>query len=99
MYFTKPLDLKFSNNEKQDVLTRRNKLLRQVKSYIDNNLNPTKVIVIDPIKDSFTQPLSKTKIIDNLEISKDDYYRALSISKDGDLDLRLKREFHGSFCY
>ena len=56
------------------------------------------MIVIDPTKDSFTQPLSKTKIIDNLGISKDDYYRALSISKDGDLDLRLKREFHESFC-
>ena len=32
----KPLDLKFSNDEKQDVLTCRNTLLRQVKSYIGN---------------------------------------------------------------
>ena len=98
VYFTKPLDFKFSNNEKQEVLTWRNKLLRQVKSYIDNNLNPTKVIVIGPTKDSFTQPPSKTKLIDNLEISKDDYCRTLSISKDDDLDLRLKREFHESSC-
>ena len=32
----KPLDYKFSSDEKQEVLTWRNTLLRQVKSYIDN---------------------------------------------------------------
>ena len=47
-YFTettiiaKPLDSKFSNDEKQEILTWRNTLLRKVKSYIDNNLNPAK---------------------------------------------------------
>ena len=33
---TKPLDSKFSNEEKQKILTWRNTLLRQAKSYIDN---------------------------------------------------------------
>ena len=56
--------------------------LRQVKSYIDNNLNPTKVNVIDPTKDNFTQPLSIKEVLDELKFSKDDYYRALSISKE-----------------
>ena len=51
------------------------KLLKQVNSYIDNN--PDKVNVIDPIKDNFTQPLSIKEVLDELEISKDDYYRAL----------------------
>ena len=50
----KPLDSKFSNNEKEVIVTWRNALLRQVKSYIDNNLNPAKVNVIDPIKDNFS---------------------------------------------
>ena len=31
-------DSKFSNDEKQEVLTQRNLLLRQVKTYIDNIL-------------------------------------------------------------
>ena len=31
-------DSKFSNDEKQEVLTQRNLLLRQVKSYINNIL-------------------------------------------------------------
>ena len=46
--------------------------------------------MIDPTKDNFTQPLSIQEILDELEISKDDYYKALSVSKDGDLELHLK---------
>ena len=48
---------------------KRFSLLRQMKSYIDNNLNPMKVNVIDPSKDNFTQPLSVKEILDELEIS------------------------------
>ena len=70
----KPLGSKFSNEEKQEILTMRNTLLRQVKRYIDNNLNPTKVNVIDPTKDNFTQLLSVKETLDELKISKDDYY-------------------------
>ena len=93
-YFTektiiaKPLDSKFSYEDKQEILS-------QVKSYIDNN---AKVNVIDPTKDNFTQPLSVKEILDELEISKDDYYRALSISKDEDLELHLKKEPNSLFC-
>ena len=64
---------KFSSDEKQEVFTWRNTLLGQVKSYIINNLNPAKVNVTDPIKNNFTQPLSAKEILDELEISKDDY--------------------------
>ena len=84
-YFTektiiaKPLDFEFSNDKKQEILTWRNTLLRQVKSYIDKNLNPEKVNVIDPTKDNFTQPLSVQEILNELEIYNDDYYRALLI--------------------
>ena len=74
----KPLHSKFSSNKKQEILTWRNTLLRQVKNYIDNNLNPAKVSMIDPTKDNFTQLLSVKEILDELEISKEDYYRALS---------------------
>ena len=73
----KPLDSKFSNEERQEILTWRNTLLSQVKSYIDNNLYHGKVNVIDPTKDNFIEPLSFKEILDELEISKDDYYRAL----------------------
>ena len=69
----------------------------QVKSYIDNDLYPAKVNVIDPTKDNFTQPLSVKEILDELQVSKDDYYRALPISKDGDSELHLKREPNSCF--
>ena len=69
----------------------RNALLKQVKIYIDNHLNPAKVNVIDPNKDNFTDPVNVKEILDELQISKNDYYRALSISKDEDLELHLKR--------
>ena len=54
--------------------------------------------MIDPTKDNFTQPLSVKEILDELEISKDDYYRALSISNDEDLELHLKKEPNSLFC-
>ena len=38
----------------------------------DNNLNPTKVNVIDTTKDNFSQPLSVTEILDELKISRYD---------------------------
>ena len=46
-----------TSDEKQ-VLTWRNTLLREIKSYIDNNLNSIKVNMTDPIKDNFIQPLT-----------------------------------------
>ena len=76
-----PFESKFNNDENQEVLIWRNRQQRKVKSYIDNNLNPVKVNVIDPIKDNLTQPLSIKEILDNLEILKGGYYRALAISK------------------
>ena len=39
---------------KKRVLTRKNKLLKQIKSCTDNNLNLEKVNMIDPTKDNFT---------------------------------------------
>ena len=63
-----------------------------IKTYINNNFYPVKVNVIDPTKDNFTTPLSVKKVLHELEVSRDDYYRALSISKDEDLKLNLKRK-------
>ena len=45
--------------------------------------------MIDLTKDSFTQPLNVKGILDELVISKDGYYRAVSILKDEVLKLHL----------
>ena len=47
--------------------------------------------MIDPTKDNFTQPLTIKETLDELEVYRDDYYRALSISTDKDLQLHLNR--------
>ena len=79
-YFTEkpiiaqPLYSKFTNKEKQEILTWRNTLLMQVKSYNDTNIYPAKVNVIDPTKENFSQPLSVNEILYELEISEDNYY-------------------------
>ena len=81
-YFTeraiiaKFFDSKFSIDESQDVLTWRNTLLRQFKSYIDSNFNTAKLTVIYPTKVSFTQPLSIKETLDKLEMLKDNYCKA-----------------------
>ena len=92
----KPLDSELTTDEKQGILAWRKTLLKEVKKYIDDDLNPAKVNVIDPTKDNFTQRLSIQEILDELEISKDDFYKALSVSKTEDLELDLKRL--PSFC-
>ena len=94
----KPLDSELTTDEKQGVLAWRKTLLKEVKKYIDDDLNPAKVNVIDPTKDNFTQRLSIQEILDELEVSKDNYYEALTVSKDDDLELHLKRQTNPCFA-
>ena len=72
-------------------------VLKSDKSYIYSNFNPGRVNVIDLIKDNFTLQLSVKEVLDELECSKDDYYRAISISKDEQLELYLKKETNSCF--
>ena len=62
-----------------------------MKKYIDGDLNPAKVNVIDPNKENYKRPLTIDKILLKLHISKEDYYHALSISVDDDYELHLIR--------
>ena len=74
--------------KKQEILTGRNTLVRQMKSFIETNLDTPKVNMIDPTKDNITQLITTKKILDKLEISRDNHYRALSISKDDRISSR-----------
>ena len=66
-------------------------------SYINNNLNFAKLDAKDPTKNNLIQPMSIKGIIEDLEISKDDFYRVLPTSKDKDLKLHLKKQLDSSF--
>ena len=63
----KPVNSEISKNKKQKILTRRKTVLEKVKIYIDDNLNPAKVNVVDPTRDNFTQQLSIQEILNELE--------------------------------
>ena len=56
-----------------------NTLPRQVKSYINDNLNSTKVNVIDLIKDNFTQALNIREIQDEMIITEPCQYQKIKI--------------------
>ena len=77
LYFTektiiaKPLDCKFTSDEKQEILTWRNIILSQ----------KLKIQIDDPTKDNFTQSLTIKEILDELEML---LRSNLSISKDDD---------------
>ena len=45
-----------------------------------------------------TQPTSTKEILNELQISTDDCYRALSVSKDEDLELYLKTQPNILIC-
>ena len=83
---------KFSNYKKQEVLSWKNTLLWKFKSHIDDKLNSAKVNVIDSTKDSFTRSLSGKEILDELDISTDDYCRVSPKSKGKNLEHHLKRQ-------
>ena len=69
----------------------RNTILRKVKNYIDNYLNPSKKNFLDKTKDDFVDLKSIEEILSLLEISSKDYEEALSISDDSDFQTHYKR--------
>ena len=68
----------------------RKVLLKKLKSYIYNQLDPAKVNIIDLGREIFVQPLSIPEILAEPEITDEDFYRGLPISKGDDLQLHLK---------
>ena len=60
-----------------------------MKKYIDEELNLAKVNVIDLEKENYKLPLTIDEKLLKLDISKEDYYHALSISMDDDYELHL----------
>ena len=65
-------------------------MLKKVKSYIDNHLNPAKKYV-DRRKENFVYPLRIPEILAEFQIADDNYHRALLISKDDDFELHLQK--------
>ena len=68
-----------------------------VKQHIDNNLDPGKHDILNPLKEDFEETPSIKSILAELGITEDQYYNALSISSDSDFQIHIKREPNACF--
>ena len=78
-------------------LEKRTEILSKVKDYIDEFLFPRKRNIIDPSKDNFQQSEAITDILNKLDLTEDEYYNALSISKDSDFEIHPGRPPNSCF--
>ena len=88
---SKPLNSSLDPKDRNETLNSRKSLLEKVKNYIDEELNPAKVNVIDPEKESYKPPPAIDETLLKLDISKENYYHALSITVNDDYELHLIR--------
>ena len=78
-----PLPENLTSEEKLNILTNREQILKKVKSKIDEAL--------DPSKPAYDPNHSILEILAMINVTERDYYNALSISPDSDFRLYLKR--------
>ena len=92
-----PLPDDMLEEEKLSKLQKRNQILNKVKDYIDTNLDPRKVNILEPEKPNFLKPNEISDIPQDLNIVEADYYNALSVSTDSDFQVHFKRQSKSSF--
>ena len=73
-------------------MCKRDAILCSAKKYIDENLNPKKQKILDRRKENFIMVPTISEILQQLNITPEDYYNASSISSDNDFQIRLKRQ-------
>ena len=79
-----PLPESMPDSEKVIILTERSRILKKVKLYIDEYLDPRK-------SDNSNNSKSISEILKELDISEDGYYRVLAISTNQDFELYYRR--------
>ena len=86
-----PIPNSWDSVETQNLLHWRKNILQPVQEYINKNLDPRKQNFFDNASENFIQLPSIDKILTLLNITMDDYERALSISENEDFQIHLKR--------
>ena len=93
----KPLPSDMPGNMKHSVLSKRKDIFSKVKDYINNHLNPAKVNFYDSSKDIFVNLKSVSEILEEINITEEEYKNALQISDDQDFQLHLRRLTNSCF--
>ena len=82
-----PLEESVPEDIKRAKMQYRNTILKKVKNYIDNELNPAKKNFLHKAKDNYVELKLIEEILSLLEISSKNYEEALSIPDDSDLQI------------
>ena len=77
--------------EKLTKLQKRNQISNKVKDYIDTNLDPREVNILEPEKPNLLKPKQISDILQHLNIVEADYCNALSVSTDSNFQVHFKR--------
>ena len=72
------------------VLRKKNKILDQVRDYIKDFLNPSKIRFYNPTCDDFLEVKSVSEVLKELGITEQEYENALKISDDNSYQLHLQ---------
>ncbi|XP_066921397.1 uncharacterized protein [Clytia hemisphaerica] len=94
---SEPLPEGLPETEKHDILVARNNVIQTVQEYIDTNLHPKKINILDPDKPEYIEIGSIDIILDSLGLNYETYEYYLSISPDKDQHLFLKRDPYSCF--
>ena len=87
-----PLSDKLSAEEKALTIQQRKLVLSTIKKYIDTYLNPKTKSLCSPTENIYQQDKPINVILQELQILEDQYYKALSISRDSGFQIHFKRD-------
>ena len=71
--------------------------MKYFKDYINNFLNPSKVNFLDLSQDDFTKVKSISEVLEELDISVEEYENALKISDDNSFQVHPRRPTNSCF--
>ena len=74
---------------KHSVLSKQKDILSKVKNYINNHLNPAKVNFYDSSRDNFVNLKFVSEVLEELDITEEEYINALQISDDQEFEIHL----------
>ena len=86
---SEPLSKEINGTDSEIIIDSCRKILSKVKKFIDKFLNPH--------KPNSKSNMSVIEILNELEITEEDYYKALSISLDDDFKIHLRRPPNSCF--
>ena len=86
-----------SDIERENKFSQRETILSKVKQYIDTELTPNKINLLDQTKSDFKVLKNISEILNELVLTESEYYEALSISSDNDLQIHVRRPPNSCF--